>query len=163
MESEDSKDLGVDEVREMADRILAGRSHSESELCRKLLDRDVPRRLAEEVCGRLVDEGVLDDTAFAIHQARILRDQCWGPRQIRRKLRKHGVDDDVCDAALSEVGTQTRWLRRAYERFESKFGSTAEAMSHREKQKAFRHLKHRGYEGWTARRIVLDGYEPDDS
>lgn len=160
-ESEDEESWSSAEVRAKAEELIARRNHSRAELEEKLRDREVPEELVGEVCEQLERDEILDDRAFARRQARMLRDQNWGPRQIRSKLRDHGVSDDDCDAALREVGGEEIWLERCYERFQSEFSGESAAMSRDEKAKAFRHLKRRGFDGWAARRVVLDGYVPD--
>jgi regulatory protein len=162
-DSEQGAEWTDPEVRAKAEELLARRNHSRSELQSKLREREIPEESILRICGRLERDGVLDDAAFARRQARMLRDRDWGPRQIRRKLREHGVSEDDRDAALREVGGEEVWLRHCYEQFQSEFGGQPSAMSRDEKGKAFRHLKRRGFDGWTARRVVLDGYEPDAS
>lgn len=162
-ESEQGEEWTDPEVRAKAEELLARRDHSRSELQSKLREREIPEEPILRICDRLERDGVLDDAAFARRQARMLRDRNWGPRQIRRKLSDHGVSEEDCDAALQEVGGEEIWLQHCYERFQSEFGGEPGAMSRDEKGKAFRHLKRRGFDGWTARRVVLDGYVPESS
>lgn len=162
-EPEEEPDWPSAEVRSKAEEFLARRNHSRGELEEKLREREVPESRIGAICDQLEDEGILDDTAFAERQARMLRDQNWGPRQIRNKLREHGVAEEDRDAALRAVGGEQIWLERCYERFQSEFAADSEAMTRDEKGEAFRHLKRRGFEGWTARRVVLDGFVPDSS
>jgi len=155
------RDWSPPEVRAKAEELLARRDHSRAELASKLRDRDVPESAIAEVCDRLEREGILDDEEVARRQARLLRDRNWGPRQIRRKLRDHGFDEEDCEAALEAVGGEAIWLERCYARFDAEFDERPEEMGRSEKGKAYRHLQRRGFDGWTARRVVLDGYVPD--
>ena len=162
-ESGESEEWSVLEVREVAMGLLAQRGHARSELCRKLEERDVPAELAATVCDGLADEGYLDDMEFARHQAAILRDKEWGPSQIRRKLRDRGVGDDVIDAALLEVGGPEVWLEQCWARLADRFGDDPESFSQRDKQKAYRHLTHRGYQPSTVRSLLFDGVRPESA
>jgi len=151
------------EVKEIATRLLARRGHAASELRRKLEERDVPAPMAADVCDELADAGCLDDVEFARHQGTILRDKQWGPAQIRRKLRDRGIDDAVIDTVLAEIGGPEVWLRHCWERLCDRFGPDPESFSQRDKQKAYRHLTHRGFQPSTVRQILFDGVRPDNT
>ena len=150
-------------VREVATGLLGRRGHARRELFRKLRERDVPELLAQEICEDLADEGVLDDVEFARHQGAILRDKNWGPRQIRRKLEERGVESEAIDIAIEEIGGAEGWLGKCYERLTSRFHADIAGFSQREKEKAYRHLTHRGYRPSTVRRILFDGATPADA
>lgn len=149
------------EVKETATRLLAQRGHATSELRSKLEERDVPESLAADVCDELAEAGYLDDVEFARHQATILRDKEWGPAQIRRKLRDRGIEDTVIDTVLAEIGGPRVWTRHCWERLCDRFGSSPASFSQRKKQKAYRHLTHRGFQPSTVRQILFDGVRPD--
>ncbi len=151
------------DVRKQALDLLAQRGHSRSELERKLADRDVPGELAEEVCDALVEEGRLDDMEFARHQGAILRDKQWGPRQIRRKLRDHGVDDGIVDLVLEKIGGRETWVQGCWRRLCDRFGDDPDSFDQETKEKAYRHLTHRGFQPSTVRQILFDGVRPSES
>ncbi len=151
------------EVRKQALKLLAHRGHSRAELENKLVEREVPTRLADEVCDELADEGRIDDVAFARHQGEILRDRQWGPRQIRRKLGEHGVDEGIVDLVLDEIGGREVWVRGCWNRLRDRFGAEPGEFERRTKERAYRHLTHRGFRPATVRQILFDGLRPDDA
>jgi regulatory protein len=162
MDDQESDEEEWDEAktREAAERLLAQRGHARAELERKLDQRGVPLEPMRSVCDTLEEEGTLDDERFARHQAEVLRDKQWGPIQIRHKLGKRGVDDEVIDRVLDEVGGREVWLRHCWERADQKYSGDPGELGEKEKQKAFRHLKHRGYQPSLIRRIIFDGASP---
>lgn len=152
----------VNDVRKKAAKLLARRGHAESELRRKLLQKDHPREAVETVLGELREAGTLDDLRFATHQAQLLRDKHWGPRQIRKKLSQRGVGSNDIDDALAAAGEGDTWLRGCYERARSKYGGEPGEWEDAKMKKAFRHLRHRGYRDATIRRVLFDGVVPSE-
>lgn len=161
-EPDEEEQEGWDEgkTREAAERLLAQRGHARAELERKLDQRGVPFEPMRAVCDALEEEGILDDESFARHQAEIMRDKQWGPIQIRHKLGERGVDKEVVDRVVGEVGGREVWLKHCWERADRKYSGDPGELDEKEKQKAFRHLKHRGYEPSLIRRIIFDGASP---
>lgn len=143
------------DVEKTAYRLLARRGHARGELEKKLRRRDYPDELIREVVDDCVQAGYVDDEQFALRQGEMLARKSWGPHQIRNKLRGRGVDDTVIDAALTELSDQFDWSDTARTRLESKFGSPDE-LDDRTRQKAYRHLMHRGFSSSMIRRLLFD-------
>jgi regulatory protein len=158
----DGSDDTFDEALQSAADRLAKRDHAEQELRLKLERSDFGPDVIDRVIARLDEKGLIDDEAFAVRQAELLRDKSWGPARIRTKLRDRGVDDTVIDRALQEVGDYDIWLERCYRRLVDKYGEPTEEWSQRQKQKVFRHLRHRGYKSAMIRRILFDGVTPEN-
>lgn len=158
MSDDNSKDDEPSEaqVEAAALRLLGFRDHSSGELRDKLRDREHDEGLIENVITRLIDQGWLDDKRFAEHQTEILIRKGWGPRRIEQKLRKHGVPRDLSKEAVSEAADTRGWLETCRERLLSRFDEPQQ-LDRDTKQKAFRHLKHRGFAPSIIRRVLFDG------
>ena len=143
-----------DEAEATVYRLLARRDHSREELRRKLADRDH----APEVIAALIEEmeeaGYLNDRRFALHQAAILARKEWGPLRIHQKLRARGVDDHLIDDALDALPDDHSFRDAARHRLLRKFGDPAD-FDDRDKQRAYRHLVHRGYPPGLVRGLIF--------
>jgi len=105
-------------------RLLAGRSHSRAELLRKLRQRGIGKKAAEQAVERATREGYVDDGRFALEFARHSRSiKGWAPARVRQELGKRGVDRDLVDAALAEVYAEVDLLELA---MTSRHGATDE-------------------------------------
>ncbi|MFB6264614.1 MAG: regulatory protein RecX [Bradymonadaceae bacterium] len=160
-ETEETDEYRRAELKAM--RLLGRRGHATGELERKLSERGFSDSVIEEVCEELKERGDLDDRRFAVYQGEILLRKNWGPRQIRAKLRKRGVDDEIIDHALLEIADDGAWLSACYERATSKYGSEPEDFDRSTVERAYRHLDHRGFRASTIRRVLLDGARPEDA
>lgn len=92
-----------DIVMEAAAGLLAVRSRSVEETRRRLLQLGYPAQLCEQVVGRLVTLGYLDDHAFARAWVES-RDRARprGEVALRRELQQKGVADDTVAEVLAE-------------------------------------------------------------
>jgi regulatory protein len=91
-------------VYDRALNMLAFRARSSAELARLLVRKGEPKELVERAVGRLQEQGLLDDAAFA---QSFTRSKVLGARQSKRRvqqgLAKKGVARDVSDAAIATV------------------------------------------------------------
>jgi regulatory protein len=143
------------EVEAAALRLLGFRDHSSGELRDKLDDRDYDAGLIENVIERLTEQGWLDDRRFAEHQTEILIRKGWGPRRIKQKLQKHGVPRDLAGETVADASDTRGWLETCRQRLLSRF-EEPEKLDRDAKQKAFRHLEHRGFAPSIIRRVLFD-------
>lgn len=143
------------QVEAAALRLLGFRDHSSGELRDKLRDRDYADHLIEDVIARLIDQGWLDDEGFASHQTDILIRKGWGPRRIEQKLYKHGVPRDLARETVAEAADTLGWLETCRERLLTRFDKPTE-LDRDAKQKAYRHLEHRGFSPSIIRRVLFD-------
>src|SRR5690606_1196122 len=98
-------------VRETALRLLARREHSTLELRRKLLLREYPESLVDQVIAELAAEKLLSDERFAEEFVRSRREKGYGPRRIQAELYQHGIDPTVAESLLREA--EEDWQARA--------------------------------------------------
>lgn len=143
------------DVEAAAYTYLARRDHGRGELKTKLLRKDFPPALVEDVLDTLEEAGYVDDRKFACHQGSILARKSWGPLQIGAKLRARGVSSEVIDEALAEISAQEDFSSHARHRLQTRFGE-ASSLDDKTRQKAFRHLIYRGYPSNLVRRLLFD-------
>ncbi len=93
----------VAEVMDAAARFLEARPRSESEVRRKLATMGYRAELTEEVVGRLLVLGYLDDDAFARSWVQS-RDRAKprGEHALRRELQLKGVERTLVDEVLGD-------------------------------------------------------------
>lgn len=93
---------GLLEATDRALRILACRGRSRSDLCRRLVEKGIQRRHAEQVVEKLAGQGLVDDAAFARHFARS-KARTVGRRRLAFELARQGVAPEVASAAIREA------------------------------------------------------------
>lgn len=153
MPKEDKPDRAA--VQATAYRLLARRDHARQELARKLRQRKLPEELIQDVLDECDRAGYLDDQRFAALQGRILARKGWGPRRIDQKLRERGVDASVISQTLDEISAEVDFQALATERLLSRFGPP-ERLDDAQRQRAFRHLLHRGYFSALIRHLLFE-------
>lgn len=88
-------------------RLLGHRSRSRAELRHRLLQKGHDGSEVDEVVDRLVDDGLLDDAAFAhAFAADKRRLSHWGGERIARALAEAGVADEHIRAALAATAAE---------------------------------------------------------
>ena len=143
------------DVEAVAYRLLARRDHARRELADKLRRRHFDTALIEEVLDECAASGYLDDRRFSLHQGGILARKCWGPLQIRQKLRLRGVAADIIDDTLETLRDDFDWEHQARDRLHCRF-DTADKLDTDDRARAYRHLTYRGYPSALVRRILFD-------
>jgi regulatory protein len=97
----------VERARSICLRLLTGTARTRQQLADALRKRDVADEAAEEVLSRFEEVGLIDDAAFAgawvesRHHGRGL-----ARRALARELRTKGVDGELIDEALAQVGPE---------------------------------------------------------
>jgi regulatory protein len=110
------------EAMERAGRLLSVRARTEREIRERLAAADFTPPVIEQALARLVELGLLDDLDFATQwvKDRAIR-KSLGPGALRSELFAKGVEREVVDRALAEVGIDeeaqateaaARWVRR---------------------------------------------------
>lgn len=88
----------------MALSLLARRDHSSGSLLGRLMEKGVPRHLAERVIAQLTERGWVDDRrlARALAERHLERGSAVG-RVLEMKLRQAGIPDDVVREAAGDL------------------------------------------------------------
>ena len=95
---------GLYRAREAALSLLSHRARSRVELRRRLLRKEHPPGMVEQVLAWLDERGYVDDRAFAESFVRDrLRLRPRGRIGLLQELRKKGVDDGTAEAAVAAV------------------------------------------------------------
>lgn len=149
------REFKLPEVEAKAMQFLAMRDHSEDELRSKLKQRNYPQDLIDEAVARMKSYNYLDDERAARSMARMLISQCWGPYQIKGKLKQKGFSEAEIEQALEELVQEDTWLESARQRLYSKFRKEAGELDEDERQKAYRHLTYRGFGGDVVRKALF--------
>ncbi|WP_040160957.1 regulatory protein RecX [Nigerium massiliense] len=91
-------------AREIVLRQLDVRARTRDELERALAKKGVPHEAGRQVLDRFTELGLVDDAAFAEQWVEGQQRRMKSRRVLRQELRHKGVDGDIVDEALSEVG-----------------------------------------------------------
>jgi regulatory protein len=136
-------------VYDRALNMLAFRARSSAELARSLVQKGEEKVIVDRAIARLIEQGLLDDAAFA---QSFTRSKVLGANQSRRRvqqgLRRKGVARDVSDAAIATVfeeeGVDQRALVEEAARKKLRTLSKLEPVVQRRRLYAF--LARRGYD-----------------
>jgi regulatory protein len=92
---------------ELAYRYLAPRDRTEAQVAAHLAARGTRPAVASGCLRELREQGYLDDARFAHRFAEDRRRlDGWGRERILRRLREHGVADDLASSALGALGEE---------------------------------------------------------
>jgi regulatory protein len=130
---------------------LARREYGYRELLARLVAAGFDDSVAAGAVDRLAVEGLQNDQRFVDAFVRSRINQGKGPVRIRLELRRHGIDEFVVDARLSEAGED--WTALAARVRAKKFGDDL-PREFREKARQMRFLQYRGFESDQVRRAV---------
>ncbi|HHE41114.1 MAG TPA: regulatory protein RecX, partial [Dehalococcoidia bacterium] len=89
---------GIEQAMERSYRLLQHRMRSTAEIRRSLQAAGFPTRVVEEAISRLLQQGLLDDDAFARSWSESR--QAFRPRSrrlIRKELRDKGIAPELAD------------------------------------------------------------------
>ena len=93
----------VEGAKRVALRLLALRPRGVQEMLRRLRERGHDPSAVAEVVGRLESQGLLDDTAFAEHFARVRSAKGHGRARLLTDLLARGVERRVAERAIDRV------------------------------------------------------------
>jgi len=140
----------------LAYRWLARRAFSAMEMRRKLAERCPDSALVETVLGRLLEQGYLNDSAYAaalVEQQR--RHKGWGRRRLEVELHRRGIEESLTEEALGPADDQAEFLRalQLAREWKRRFPLTPSRL--------FARLVRRGYAAELAGRVVRVALAPD--
>ncbi len=140
------------EAYQIAIRFIKYRPRSVLEVRRKLLEKGYSKELSDEIIGRLLEEGILDDTVFAEAWARErLSGRNFGRKKVDIELRKKGIDQEVIKNILEEITSGEDPADSAVKFLRTKFPRSINKIP---QMKMIRLLIRNGYEITTAKEAV---------
>ena len=104
------------EATEVALRALRHRDRSRQDLEERLARAGISPDEREEALDGLVAAGLLSNERFAHERARSLADRNAGDALIRGDLRRHGIPEEILEAALDGLEPETKRAIRIFER-----------------------------------------------
>ncbi|MBF0154197.1 MAG: regulatory protein RecX [Magnetococcales bacterium] len=141
-------------VYDMALRCLARRPHGIQELTRKLYQKGAPSELVEQAIARCLEQGYLNDAAFAEALTRNrLQNKLCGPQRVRAELHQRGVSAGQTESALADFLATTDLLALARAARDKKFGS-APPPDRATLKKQYDFLVRRGFDADTIWQIL---------
>jgi regulatory protein len=156
----DADDPGT-RAREICLRLLTLAPRTRAQLADALRTRGIPHTVAEDVLGRFVDVGLIDDTAFARawvesrHYSRGL-----AGRALTAELKRRGVDDEEIREAVAELGPDAE-VTTARRLVEQKLASTAGLPSEVRMRRLAGMLARKGYPPGLAFRVIREAMEAE--
>jgi regulatory protein len=136
-------------------KYLKSRLHSRAELRRKLVRREHPEPMIDEVLSELGRMGYLDDARFAKTKALAAAEhKHHGRRRAFVELLKAGVKREVADAALDDVYEQTDSLAAARMLAEKKAGSLKKLEPLVSRRRLAGMLQRRGFDYETIKPVI---------
>jgi regulatory protein len=146
----------VESAYRVAIRLLAARPRGVNELLRKLRERGHNTSAAAEAVGSLESKGILDDSAFACHFARVRLSRAHGPSRILTDLLAKGVDrrlaERAIDTAIDQEAIDIQVAARTLA--EKRVGQLGSLPPQKMKQRLLGYLARRGYRGYHVREMV---------
>ena len=120
---------------------LAARDYSESQLRKRMKEREHPEKEIDEAIDRAIEQGYLSDERFSASFVRQKVDvQLWGKQRVRLGLVQAGIASHMIDQALSEVDWDNGWLEAYYR----KYGLTQPA-DHKDRQRRIGYIARKGF------------------
>lgn len=138
-------------IRDSALNFLAIREHSQLELRQKLLRKDFPLELINEVLNQLHAENLQSDARFTESFIRSRINKGQGYLRIRYELQQLGISAALLNEYLDENDAQ--WQQLAQQVRKKKFG-TALPRDPKQKAKQIRFLQYRGFSATQIQRAL---------
>ena len=80
--------------------VLSYGAYSRKELCRKLIQRGIPRQIASDTADTLSELGYIDEDADAFREAQRSVSKLWGKKRIYAHLLQKGYSDEAARRAI---------------------------------------------------------------
>lgn len=154
------------EALEKAMRLLRRRPHSAAELRTKMTKDRIPPAMADEVIGRLVSGGLVQDDDFAWRYARaLLKRKRIGARHVRQSLQKKGISSETVAAILKELVPEETQYQSALELARKKRRSYRQGDERVLLRKLSAFLMQRGFPPELIRRVLSEviGRDAEDA
>ena len=158
-------------ARNIVLRQLAAAPKTRHQLTEKLLKRDIPADVVQDVLDRFEEVELIDDASFAQMWVRSRhRSKGLARRALRMELKQRGIDDDDAAVALDQVSDDDEW-NKARELVLKKLPRSAippstDPEERKQRDRLVRRLvgmlSRKGYPPGLAFSIVTDAMNADD-
>ncbi len=146
MEENTQTEIQFKSAMDTAVRILTSRSHTSSELARKLKKRRIKAEIIEQVVAECRRYNYIDDEATARQYLNELKLKGYGRRYVRNAMRKKGLAADTIEICLDEGYTRSEERENADKMVEKKQSAfNREKDQRKRKSKIYRYLYSRGF------------------
>ncbi len=127
----------------MALHLLTGREHSRLELKNKLLAKNFPTEIVEQVVTYCTEQDWVNDTRYAAMFCRVKARKGLGPIRINGELRQKGIPE--ADIQLAMEQSEQDWFELAKTVYLKKFGESP-VSDFKDRVKKQRYLQYRGFD-----------------
>lgn len=154
----------VEKAKAAAFNYLSYRDRTEQEVRRKLQEKAYREATIDQVVERLYALNYLDDADYAVRYARErFERKGYGPRRIRRELRRRGVGRHDIEDAAAEVFDPEKALDNARSHAQKRLSRLAkESDPWKRRKKLSDYLLRRGFSYETARQVVDEVVQQED-
>jgi SOS response regulatory protein OraA/RecX len=129
-----------------AQRLLALRNHSVGELRFKLTNKKFPIHLQKKVISDLIEQGLLDDTAYALHLAeRLIIQKPCGRSYIMAYLQRKRIDRKLAEETSNEVLSKLDMNKQALDSLRKKWHMFDHLELEDARKKSYNYLSRRGF------------------
>lgn len=157
-------------ARNIVLRQLSAAPKTRHQLAEKLVEREIPQDVIDEVLDRFEEVELIDDAAFADSWVRSRhRSKGLARRALGMELRKRGVDDQDAEAALEQLSDEDEWSK-AHELVMRKLSrgsvpSSTDPEERKQRDRMVRRLvgmlSRKGYSPGMAFSVVTDAMDAD--
>lgn len=142
-------DEAVSDPREVgriiALRLLDAKPRTCQELRDRLCARGIPPDVADEIVGRYLEVGLLDDAAYArLYVESRMRSRGLGKLALRQELSRRKVPRDVIDEVLSDIDGGDA-IEAAVQQIRSRVARCELPLNGRDQQRLMAYLMRRGH------------------
>ena len=158
-------------ARNIVLRQMAAAPKSRHQLTEKLLERDIPEDVIEDVLDRFEEVDLIDDASYAQMWVRSRhRSKGLARRALGMELKQRGINDDAAADALEQVTDEDEWVK-AHELVRKKLSRATVPASTDPKERQQRDrmvrrlvgmLSRKGYSPGLAFSVVTDALNTDD-
>lgn len=122
-------------------RLLSHREHSQHELRKKLIEREITPEAADAAIERLVQEDLQSDKRFVRSTISMRANGGHGPMRIRADLGQHALEEGAVQEAMEAAGVD--WLNNARQILKRRYGEGE--LDFKTRNKAISFLMRRGF------------------
>lgn len=140
--------------------LLTARDMTAHDLMSALRRRGYQPPVAESVCQRLIENGLINDSRYARRYVELRQDSAIGKYAMKRKLRAKGIDEEVTEEALELLDEESQ-LETAKELARKLVRRYSKEEPYARKSKLSQAIARRGY-SWDIVREAVESLGLDD-